>query len=225
MFQDTLRQVHEFAKSDPNTEAPDERKLLSSDYRLTDTAFSNLGRHGRKESNDHSAAGNLASQQLSPEQQLKQMGVDAEQESLYLRNRVEELLMRVRGNANTTSIPNSFAPLQLDDWEAGAMRNPFPESEQSFRADYARGITSAIAIVFSIYEEIPQYLEKKGTEFLWKRHHDSLVYLLYEGRNHKDFLLQLSASSGDRGLNEKARQLQTTANKLGVGLGKVAELF
>ena len=158
-------------------------------------------------------------------QQLKQLGVDAVQETLYLRNRTEELLMRVRSNPSMTSVPNSFAPLMLDEWETSAMRNPYPDSEQSFRADYARGITRALAIMYRIYEEIPQFLEKKGTEYLWKRHYDSLVFLLYEGRNQKEALLQLSSSSGGRGLKDKAKQLELTAHKLDIGLSKVAELF
>ena len=176
-------------------------------------------------SSDLTVSAEEAGQPQTPEQQLKQLGVDAEQESLYLKSRIEELLMRVRGNPAITSIPNSFAPLMLDEWESSAMRNPLPETEQSFRADFSRGITRAIAIIYRIYEEIPHFLEKKGTEFLWKRHYDSLVYLLYEGRNQKEALLQLSSSAAGRGLNEKAKQLSQTAGKLDVGLAKVAELF
>lgn len=225
LMQDAVRQVHEFAKSEPNTPAPDEKLLLSTDYRLTGDALRQLGNLGRTETPQQATEGNLASQQATPEQQLKQLGVDATQENLYLRNRTEELLMRVRSNPSMTSVPNSFAPLMLDEWETSAMRNPYPDSEQSFRADFARGITRALAIMYRIYEEIPQFLEKKGTEYLWKRHYDSLVYLLYEGRNQKEMLLQLSSSSGGRGLKDKAKQLELTAQKLDIGLSKVAELF
>jgi hypothetical protein len=100
-----------------------------------------------------------------------------------------------------------------------------PDAEQSYRADFARGICRAITIIYRIYEEIPQYLEKKGTEYLWKRHYDSLVFLLYEGRRHKEALQQLAAASEKRGLLEKAKQLQGTSQKLDTGLAKVAELF
>lgn len=225
LFQDSIRQVQEFAKSDPNTTAPDEKKLLATDYRLTGEAFLSIGNLIRQESPGQSMEGGQTGDAHSPEKQLKQLGVDAEQEALYLKSRIEELLMRLRGNPNLNSIPNSFAPLLLEEWEVSAMRNPFPETEQSFRADFSRSITRAIAIIYRIYEEIPQFLEKKGTEFLWKRHYDSLVYLLYEGRNQKEVLMQLSSSAGGRGLAEKARQLAQTSSKLDVGLAKVAELF
>ena len=101
----------------------------------------------------------------------------------------------------------------------------YPEKEQSFRAEVARSICHAIAIICRIYEEIPLYLEKKGTEYLWKKHYDALVYLLYEGRKHKDALLKLAAVSQQRGLREKAKQLQVTAEKLDAGLKKAAEVL
>ena len=186
-----------------------------------------LGEIGRKEAVGQGAgqAGALSTQSMTPEQQLKQLGVNVEQEALYLRSSDEELTMRLRSAAPMTSLPNSFAPLTLTDWEAASFRTLFPDSEQSFRADFARGVCRASTSIFRIYEEIPSYLEKKGSEYLWKRHYDSLVYLLYQGRNQKETLAQLSAASEKRGLPEKAKQLQATLQKLDTSLGKIAELF
>jgi hypothetical protein len=225
LMQDTMRQVHEFAQTGEGR-APSTAEIMESDYRLTADALRQLSEIGRREVvAGAGGAGNLASQEITPEQQLKQLGVDVEQEVLYLRNRTEELTMRLRSNLNMTSVPNSFAPLMLSEWEAAAFRTLFPESEQSYRADFARGLCRAITLIYRIYEEIPQYLEKKGTEYLWKRHYDSLVYLLYEGRNQKEVLNQLGSASEKRGLPEKTRQLQSTAQKLDTALAKVAELF
>jgi hypothetical protein len=223
---DTMRQVHDFATTGQENPPRSTQQILDSDYRLTADALRQISDIGRKEVvGGSSASGNLASQALTPEQQLKQLGVDVEQEALYLRNRAEELTMRLRSNLNMNSIPNSFAPLMLSEWEASAFRTLFPEAEQSFRADFARGLCRSITLIYRIYEEIPQYLEKKGTEYLWKRHYDSLVYLLYEGRNQKEVLGQLATASEKRGLPEKSRQLAATVQKLDTGLGKVAELF
>jgi hypothetical protein len=223
LMQETMRQVHDFAQTG-DSRPPTKAEIMDSDYRLTSDALRKLSEMGRKEV-VAGGIGNLSSQEATPEQQLKQLGVDVEQEVLYLRNRTEELTMRLRSNLNMTSVPNSFAPLVLSEWEAAAFRTLFPESEQSFRADFARGLCRAITLIYRIYEEIPQYLEKKGTEYLWKRHYDSLVYLLYEGRNQKETLNQLAAASDGRGLPEKTRQLQETIHKLDTGLAKVAELF
>jgi hypothetical protein len=226
LMEDTVRQVREFAQANHENRPPSTAQIMDSDYRLTADALRQLSDLGRREILAAGAsAGNLAGQNLPPEQQLKQLGVDIDQENLYLRNRMEELTMRLRSNLNMTSVPNSFAPLMLSEWEASAFRTLFPEVEQSFRADFARGLTRSITLVYRIYEEIPQYLEKKGTEYLWKRHYDSLVYLLYEGRAQKDVLNQLATASEKRGLPEKARQLQATSQKLDTGLAKVAELF
>ena len=227
LIQDTMQQVHEFAQSGREAGQPSTQQILDSDYRLTGDALREIGEIGRRElvGGAPGPGGNLARQAMTPEQQLKQLGVDVEQEALYLRNRTEELTMRLRSNPNMNSVPNSFAPLMLSEWEASAFRTLFPESEQSFRADFARALCRAITLIYRIYEEIPQYMEKKGTEYLWKRHYDSLVYLLYEGRNQKDILAQLATASEKRGLPEKARQLQATGQKLETGLAKVAELF
>ena len=225
LLEDTMRQVHDFAATSQEDGQPSKQQLLDSDYRLTGDTLRQISEIGRKDLVGAGGAGNLAGQTLTPEQQLKQLGVDVEQEALYLRNRTEELTMRLRSNLNMNSIPNSFAPLLLSEWEGAAFRTLFAEAEQSFRSDFARGLCRAITLIYRIYEEIPQYLEKKGTEYLWKRHYDSLVYLLYEGRNQKEVLSQLTAASQKRGLPEKSRQLAATSQKLDTGLAKVAELF
>jgi hypothetical protein len=227
LLKPTMEKVREFARGSEEARQPSDEEILQSDYRLATDALRHLGEIGRKDAVGQVAGqtSGLSTQSMTPEQQLKQLGVDVEQEALYLRNRAEELTMRLRSTASMSSIPNSFAPLMLTEWEAGAFRTLFPDSEQSFRADFARGICRAITIIYRIYEEIPAYLEKKGTEYLWKRHYDSLVYLLYEGRNQKETLTQLSAASEKRGLPEKAKQLQATLQKLNTSLGKVAELF
>jgi hypothetical protein len=223
LMQETMRQVREFAQSTEQL-APTASDLIETDYRLTGDALRQLSEIGRKEVVSIGGA-ESAPQEVSPEQQLKQLGIDVDQEVLYLRNRADELTMRLRANLSMSSIQNSFAPLLLSEWEASAFRTVYPEAEQSFRADFAHSICRAITLIYRIYEEIPSYLEKQGSEYLWKRHYDSLVYLLYEGRNQRDVLGQLSAASEKRGLPEKSRHLQSTAQKLDVALAKVAELF
>jgi hypothetical protein len=227
LLEDTQRQVHQFAQGSDENRTTSTDQMLQSDYRLTGDILRQIAEMGRKEAvaSGGSLSGNLAGQSLTPEQQLKQLGVDVEQEALYLRNRTEELTMRLRSNLNMNSVPNSFAPLMLSEWEAAAFRTLFPEAEQSFRADFARALCRTITIIYRIYEEIPQYMEKKGTEYLWKRHYDSLVYLLYGGRGQKEILAQLATASDKRGLPEKGRQLQATMQKLDTSLAKVAELF
>ena len=226
LLQKSEQKVREFAQAQTEQSPPDTKELLQSDYRSTANAFRNLGELGRK-GTVRTAAGAppMSGPHASVEEQLKQLGVDPAQEALNLRNRIQELGLRLRSNPAMTVIPNALEPLPLHDWEANAFRTKYPENEQTFRAEFARGVCRAIAILSRIYEEIPLYLEKKGTEYLWKKHYDSLVSLLYEGRKHKEVLLELSTVSQQRGLPEKAKQLHVTEEKLEAGLSKVAALF
>ena len=224
LFQGTVQKVHEFAQSQPETGSSEAQQLLQNDYRTTSDTFRELGELGRKGSLQEPDL-SLQTDEASLEQQLKQLGIDPSQEALSLRNRMEELALRLRANLGITSIPNPFAQLSLEDWEANSFRTQYAESEQTFRADFARGIRHAITIIIRIYEEIPLYQDKKGTEYLWKKHYDALVYLLYEGRAHKEALQRLADQSQQRGLREKANQVQLTAQKLDAGLAKVAALF
>ena len=230
LIQEVSEKVTEFARSGQGGTAPDTKELLQGDYRSSASAFRDLGELDRKE------PGPLAPAPSSPppadpatpptlDLQLRQLGVDPEQESLHLRNRIQELSMRFRSNLQTATVPNSVTPVRLQEWEAGAFRSKYPETEETFRAQFARGICHGIAILSRIYEEIPLYVEKKGTEFHWKKHYDALVFLLYEGRRHKEALLKLAETSRQRGLREKAKQLQVTADKLEESVEKAARIF
>lgn len=230
LIQEVSEKVHEFAKSGQEGTAPDTKELLQGDYRSSANAFRDLGELDRKESFPASPAPpspRPAAPAAPPslDLQLRQLGVNPEQESLHLRNRVQELSMRFRSNLQTATVPNSVTPVHLQEWEAGSFRSKYPESEETFRAQFARDICHAIAIISRIYEEIPLYLEKKGTEFHWKKHYDALVFLLYEGRQHKESLLKLAETSRQRGLLEKAKQLQLTAEKLDASVEKAAGVF
>jgi len=241
LIQEVSERIHEFAQTAPGRNAPDTDALLQDDYRASANAFRDLGELDRNEPAPgvhHPAAAppTVAAAAHAPavpappprdsfEQQLKKLGVDPAQETLYLQNRIRELSMRFRSNLATATVPNPVSPVRLQEWEAGAFRTKFPDTEQTFRAEFARDVCHAIAIVSRIYEEIPLYHEKKGTEFLWKKHYDALVFLLYEGRKQKDALLKLSALSRQRGLLEKAKQLQATAEKLDIAVEKAAGVF
>ena len=223
LFQGTVQKVHDFAQARPEAIPPDAQQLLQSDYRSTADAFRQLGDLGRKEGLQQVAPS--VAEGGSLEQQLKNLGIDSAQETVNLRNRMEELAMRLRTNLGITSIPNPFSPLPLQEWESSAFRTQYAESEQTYRAEFAHAVRHAIAIISRIYEEIPLYQDKKGTEYLWKKHYDALVYLLYEGRAHRETMLRLAVVSQQRGLLEKAKQLQLTAQKLDTSLAKVAALF
>ncbi|MGH9784211.1 MAG: hypothetical protein ACRD88_08495, partial [Terriglobia bacterium] len=228
LIQEISQKVHEFAQAQPTRSAPDTDALLRSDYRSAAEAFRNLGELGRKEPGPVAREAKTAAPPPatdSLEQQLKRLGVDPAHETQHLRSRIQDLSIRFRSNLTTATVPNPVSPFHLQEWEAGAFRSQYPESEQTFRAEFARSVRYAIAVISRIYEEIPLYHEKKSTEYLWKKHYDALVFLLYEGRRHKEALLKLSAVSRQRGLMEKAKQLQVTAENMDGALVKAAAIF
>jgi hypothetical protein len=245
LLQQTMQKVKEFATSVETSDSGN--NLLHDDYRSTGDAFQHLSELGRKQDPSKTAvidpfpqpSGAAAAWQSAPqapppqrsnapastEAQLRELGINVAMEALTIRKRTEEIGVRLKANLTLSSLPGAFTPLPLGDWEAAAFRNSYPESEQSFRADFARVIVRAIAIVSLINDEMPAYQEKKGTEYLWKRHYDTLLYLLQEGRTEKARLLNLSDASEKKGLADKSKQLLQTAQKLESALGRAAAIF
>ena len=77
-----------------------------------------------------------------------------------------------------------------------------------------------------VYEELYAYETKKGAgDAEWKKHHNALFYLLYEGHDLKTSLLQLSLLHRKSGFPELAQQLVTTAEKLEANLARLEKLF
>jgi len=166
-----------------------------------------------------------AGQPSEVEEQLTELGINVALEALSLRRRKEEIKTRLKTNPSLKSLPGPLTSLALMDWESIAFRSDYPDTEESFRVEFARGICHAVSILVRIDEELAAYHEKKGTEYLWKRHYDSLLYLLQEGRLHKQRLGQLAVASERKGSIERAKQLLHTADRLESGLIKVAAIF
>ena len=240
MLQETMQKVHELTRGQPDSKTPDAAELLRSDYRSTAEAFRQLTDLGREQESKKTAAGagtaassgQAGSAQMDAignivewERQMKNLGVDPAIQAAHLRNRMQELTVRLRAKQTITSIPMFGKQLALNDWESSAFRTEYAESEQTFRVEFARSLCHTISIISRIQEELNSYREKKNTEYLWKKHYDALLYLLYEGRRHKDTLARLSSISQQKGLLEKSKQLLLTAEKLETTLSEVAAIF
>ncbi|MCZ6751334.1 MAG: hypothetical protein O7E51_05830 [Acidobacteria bacterium] len=233
MLQETMQKVHNLTRSQPDSNTPDAAELLRSDYRSTADAFRQLTELGREQESKKTAANARAdSAQTDPgksadewERQMKNVGVDPAIQAVHLRNRMQELTVRLRAKQTVTSIPMFGRPLALNDWESSAFRTEYAESEQTFRVEFAHSLCHTISIISRVQEELNSYREKKNTEYLWKKHYDALLYLLYEGRRHKDTLARLSSVSQQKGLLEKSKQLLLTAEKLETTLSEVAAIF
>jgi hypothetical protein len=158
------------------------------------------------------------------EKELIGMGIDPGRQAEILRNRMKEIANRVKASSGGV-FPSAVGSLVLSDWEAKAFVTEYPAGEESFRAEFARGVASGIGIITRIEEELPAYFETQGADHLKKRHVDALVYLLYEGKRQLDHLRKLSVDSERRGLAEKSKQLTATAEKLEDYVKRVTTLF
>ena len=225
LLQQTVDDVREFV-SELGTGPRDAHELVHTDYRSTSDAFRDLGELDRKRQSETRAAAPGGSPDSSSRwQRLKELGVNVQKEADAVKLRREEIAVRFKANPSLGAIPGNFGSLQLSEWEEAAFRTSYPESEKSFRVDFAVGITHAIAILSSADDELHAYDQKKGTEFLWKKHYDALLFLLQEGREHVGRITLLAEATEKKGLSEKARQLKQSAEKLGNRLAAVAAVF
>lgn len=241
LLQDTMQKVHEFASRQPEDDSPDAQELLLTDYRANSDAFRHLSEWGRKQAGEKitapfgSAPWYDSSAPSSPEgaakiseaeERMMELGIDIAREERNLQRRTEELRALLKSHPTMSSLPGGWAPLPLQEWESSAFRRDYDKSESSFRGEFARQVCHAIVILWLIGEELPAYQDKKkGTEYVWKKHYDTLFYLFQEGRLHKERMTQLSAASQEKGLTERATQLLQTAEKLEEGLAKVGVIF
>ncbi|MBI1956531.1 MAG: hypothetical protein HYS38_09070 [Acidobacteria bacterium] len=241
LLQETDQKIREFLQAQPESVSPDTQQLLESDYRTTTGAFQQLSELGRKPEPEKRREEKLADRPvLTPEEKLPQeavaplasrergfmeLGIDPGRQGERLRNRIREIALRLKSNPRLALIPTPVGNLHLDEWESAALQADFPATEESFRALFARNVSSAIGVMVRINEELAAYHETKGQETVWKQHHDALAYLLYEGRRLRAILSQLSAESQKRGLADKSKQLHATAAKLEASLSQLTTIF
>lgn len=151
-----------------------------------------------------------------PAERMKALGVDIPVQEGELKRMVSAIAAFVRSAGRPVrAIPMPHGNLLVADWESAAFDAEYPPAETSFRAEFARALQNAVACMARINEEMARYQEKRAsTEFLWKRHYDALVFLLYFGQRHVERLEEMAAGARARGLPEKADSLAKTAEKL-----------
>jgi hypothetical protein len=236
LLQETVEEAREFA-SEIESGALDPRDLVHTDYRSTTDAFLHLGEFDRKRESRKRVKAATASTKSTSDllrdsadqsgrwQRLKELGINPYVEAIALKQRREEITIRLKANPGVTALQGNLGTFQLSEWEAAAFRTSFPETEKSFRAEFANGITHAISILSLADDALESYNQKKDTEFLWKKYYDTLLFLLHEGRGHIERMADLAAETEKKGLSDKAKQLKQSAEKLENHLVAVAAVF
>ena len=213
-------------KTAPATTIYQLTEALRNDYRFNGPVIQQLADLSRKELLKKGEA--QIGPRLDPllDGQLERLGVDRNHELSKLQSRIRELAKKMIEDSAVRSIRICGRPLSLSEWEVDALRSLIGKREENLQGAFARIVSRAIAFVVRIYEELHAYETKKGAgDAEWRKHHNVLFYLLYEGQELRTCLLQLSLVHRKSGHPELAQQLVSTAEKLGAKLGRLDELF
>lgn len=95
--------------------------------------------------------------------------------------------------------------------------------EKSFRADYGNMLSQLVAMHTRMQAEMEDYKAKRSSSYLWKPHADSLSYLMASAQRAVEQAMQMSLLAEQRGLGDKARAVQVTAEKLKAQINIVAQ--
>ncbi|MBF8305901.1 MAG: hypothetical protein HW398_1089 [Acidobacteria bacterium] len=223
------RALIEASKTAPVSDMDRLQEACRGDYRANGDVIRELAELTRKlepEKAEVQIAGPAGSRCWTSSWNLERLGIAKDRELYKLRSRVKDLAKKLTQETAVRSIRICGSPLPLDKWEAEALCSLGGKREENLQGAFARSTARAIALVVRIYEELYAYETKKGAgDAEWRKHHNALFYLLYEGRAHKTALLQLSLLHRKSELPELAQQLATTANKLDANLGRLEDLF
>lgn len=110
-------------------------------------------------------------------------------------------------------VPLPHGNCALTPAEAEAFRADFLQ-EKSFRADYARSMQRAVCLSNRMIAEMRDYHAKRGSEYLWKPHADSLAYLLASANRETENAGALIGLAQQRGLADKIAAMKATVDKL-----------
>ena len=224
LLKQALEQAHNLLSSQQISKSFDEQELVWSDYHSNVDALQQLSDLSRTKPPEKEEA--VPVQESVVDRQLERLGIDNAREYSKLRSRIQEMATHLRANPAITSVRVCGTPLPLEVWESHSFQILSQKREQNLRTDFARTVTLALAIVLRIYEELYAYQNAKSLgEQQWRKHSDSLFYLLCEALRIKETLLRLSFVARKSGDPEMAQHLVLTAEKLETNLAKVSGLF
>ena len=113
----------------------------------------------------------------------------------------------------------------LTDWEIRALATEYPGSDKSFRAEFGRNLRNAVGLLACMAEEHNRFQSSRGTEHLWKRHYDALMWLLLEARKSVEGMFQFADNTEKGGLLERAIQIRKTATRLEEAADQLTDLI
>jgi len=128
---------------------------------------------------------------------------------------VESIRNFVRAaDANSANVvPMRNSKILLTAGELEAFKADYT-GEKSFRADFANLLSQLVALHSRMQSEMEDYKAKRSSSYLWKPHADSLSYLMATSQRAVEQSSQMGTLAEQRGLGDKAKAMQVTAEKL-----------
>ncbi|MBI3895164.1 MAG: hypothetical protein HY313_04465 [Acidobacteria bacterium] len=223
LMKQALDQTHSLRASQELRETFSEEELVWDDYHTATHALQQLSDLSRAKPLETESPAVIQETALDPH--LMRLGIDSTREASKLQGRIKELASHLRANPAITSIRICGKPLSLEDWESQSFQSLSWQRESGLRGEIIEAISRAIGFILRIEEELYAYQNKKSLGDQWRKHLDSLFYLLCEGLRHKANLLRLSLIARKSKSPEMAQHLTLTAKKLETSLAKVSDLF
>lgn len=212
LLEQSLQLVRGQQSSPKETAVFDPHELLWGDYRSTSEGLRSLSELMPQEKAADVATG-LAGEGFL-EKQMEGLGIDCKRGAAVLRKWTLELAKHLKTDKSIRSLRICGTSIPLEEGEIFAFRALGAEATPTLKGEFARHVCHAVAICVRIYEETYTYEKKKESSFDWRKHLNALLYLLYEGRGHKEALLRLATVCRTGGFTDMSRQLVSTANKL-----------
>lgn len=160
------------------------------------------------------APGAVASSDVVPTQRIEENKIDAASD--VIRN-----FVAVADRSFSSVVPLRNCKILLTPHEIDAFRNPFLD-EKSFRADYALLVRRIVGLIAAMMIELADYQQKRTSAYLWKQHADSLKYLLNKAQSALADIQRMRELCEQRGLAEKVKVLQSSAERLATQMQEVA---
>ena len=110
-------------------------------------------------------------------------------------------------------VPLPSGNIELSAAEVDAFRSDFGP-ERSFRADCAAALVNMACLDARLRAQLQEFEKTRHTVYNWKPHADALAHLLSIGRNIANSSMDLAVFAEKRGLDDKARSLHESIDKL-----------
>jgi len=153
----------------------------------------------------------------------KELGIDKKREADKMAEAMAKLaaFFQLPENHFETLACIDKLRIPLTDFEALAVQTNFPADDESFRAQFSRGMKQSAGLALRIAEEGESLRTAPASSFFREVHQKALIWLLASAREHVQALHKLADAAGKAKMYDKQRQVMTSAERLSATVDSV----